>query len=286
LTLPSIVPGGSASDGTPYYDFGRPVTVDIEVVGSYDVASRLLSWTPMAEVSQHEQLYMEAPELLLSQAAIERILEAMGLPPGGLPPVGAVALTLTNQTKAAAVSEELRETIRDFSVVSVVQETTYANARHLPEKIYEGPVEMRPTPLPLRQPAIPSDAGNIYGILLFGFAGLVAAGNSTLMVLSRRTEFAILKAIGMRGFEIAIVVMVEVVTLAFIGLLIGFTTAEMGSLPVLLTNKVGLAAALKGLARDFGIVAAATLTCALVFALVPVRKTLRITVAEAMRGNE
>lgn len=286
LTLPSIVPGGSASGGTPYYDFGRPVTVDIEVVGSYDVASRLLSWTPMAEVSQHEQLYMEAPELLLSQAVIERILEAMGLPPGGLPPVGAVALTLTNQTKAAAVSEELRETIRDFSVVSVVQETTYANARHLPEKIYESPVEMRPTPLPLRQPAIPSDAGNIYGILLFGFAGLVAAGNSTLMVLSRRTEFAILKAIGMRGFEIAIVVMVEVATLAFIGLLIGFTTAEIGSLPVLLTNKVGLAAALKGLARDFGIVAAATLTCALVFALVPVRKTLRITVAEAMRGNE
>jgi ABC-type antimicrobial peptide transport system permease subunit len=90
----------------------------------------------------------------------------------------------------------------------------------------------------------------------------------------------------MRGFEIAIVVMVEVATLAFIGLLIGFTTAEIGSLPVLLTNKVGLAAALKGLARDFGIVAAATLTCALVFALVPVRKTLRITVAEAMRGNE
>jgi len=120
---------------------------------------------------------------------------------------------------------------------------------------------------------------------LFGFAGLVAAGNSTLMVLSRRTEFAILKAVGLRGFEIALVVMVEVVALAVVGLLIGFGLAEIGNLPIILTNKIGTRAVVAALLGDFSIVAAATLGCAVVFALIPVSKTLRITVAEAMRGN-
>jgi len=122
-------------------------------------------------------------------------------------------------------------------------------------------------------------------VVLFGFAGLVVAGNSTLMVLTRRTEFAILKAIGLRGFEVGVVVMVEVLTLSMIGLLIGFGAAEVGSLPVILTNSIGLGEVLRAVALDFGLVAAAALSCAVVFSLAPVYKTLRITVSEAMRGN-
>jgi ABC-type antimicrobial peptide transport system permease subunit len=195
-------------------------------------------------------------------------------------------VSLRDQSKAVAVTEELRGLVPTLSVVTVAQEADFANARNLPETIYECPPDFRPRPLPLSQPAVPPEARQFFGLLLFGFAGLVAAGNSTLMVLSRRTEFAILKAIGMRGFEIGLVVMVEVVTLAVIGLVLGFSVAEVGSLPIILTNRIGPAAVLKAIGRDFAIVASATLACAVVFALVPMSRTLRITVAEAMRGDE
>jgi len=285
LTVPSIVPGDPDEGRPPYFDFSRPVTVEIKVVGTYDAATRLLDWVSSPQVSFHEQLYLEAPEFLLNPAAFDKILADAGLPEGQPPPVGALLLGLEDQSKAEEAAGELREAVPGYSVVTVARETAFANARLLPEPIYECPVDYRPRALPLRQPAIPADAGNIFGIVLFCFAGLVVAGNSTLMVLSRRTEFAILRAIGMRGFEIGLVVMVEVLTLSVIGLLAGFGAAEVGNLPVILTNAVGLGPALKAVALDFAVVALATLSCAVVFSLVPVSKTLRITVSEAMRGN-
>ncbi|HCW51086.1 MAG TPA: hypothetical protein DGR79_03320 [Clostridiales bacterium] len=291
LVVPGIVcrpagPGeGSEGRLRPFYDFSRPVTVEVRLVGAYDVASRLYQWVHARGVSGYEQLYMEAPEILLNPAAFDDILRAAGLPEGEAPPVGALLVRLRSQAKAEATVEELRRMLPGYSVVSVARETAFANARLLPEPVHHCPPEKRATPLPRTQPFVPADTERLFAFLLFGFAGLVTAGNSALMVLSRRTEFAILKAIGMRGFEIGFVVLVEVVTLAVIGLLVGFTAAEVASLPVILTNKIGTRAVLTAVARDFAVVAAATLGCAVVFALVPISKTLRITVSEAMRGD-
>jgi ABC-type antimicrobial peptide transport system permease subunit len=133
---------------------------------------------------------------------------------------------------------------------------------------------------------VPADTGNLFAVLLFAFAGLVAAGNATLLVLSRRTEFAILKAIGLRGFEVGFTVMVEVVTLATVGLLVGFTAGEIMALPIFLTNGLGLSAVVRAIGQDLGVVAPVTLGCAIVFSLAPMAKTLSITVAEVMRANE
>ncbi len=285
LRLPRIVPG-QRPGAPPRYDFGNPVTVRIRVVGTYDVASRLYHWVPAKGVSEYEQLYLEAPEFLMPEAALDRVLATMGLPEGDLPPVGALLVRAVDQSKLEALVPVLREAVPGYSVVSVAKETAYANARSLPERIYECPPRFILPPLPLRQPAVPAEAGNVFGLVLFGFAGLLAAGNATLLVLSRRTEFAILKAVGMRSFEVGLMVMVEVVTLATIGLVLGFVAGEVGALPIILTNRVGAGTALAAVGRDFALVAPATLGCSILFSLVPVSRTLRITVAEAMRGNE
>jgi hypothetical protein len=281
LTLPRIASGRSGLS----YDFTNPVTVDIKIVGTYDVFSRLFSWPPARGARCWEQLCLEAPELLMPQAGLKRLLEIMGLPPGELPPVGALALRLRDQSKAEAVVPALRKAAPFLSVVTVAREAAFANSRELPETIYEAPPSVRYA-RPLSQPAIPTEAGSLFGVILFGFAGLVAAGNATLLVLTRRTEFAILKAIGLRGYEVALVVMVEVVFLSTLGLLLGFVAGEAGALPIILTNNIGLGSVLRALGRDFGIVAGATLGCSVLFSLVPMLKTLRITVSEAMRGNE
>ncbi len=283
LTLPRIKAG---AQGQLVYDFSDPVTLDIRIVGTYDVLSRLYHWIPVRGLHDYEQLYLESPELLMPQAGLDRVLAAMGLPEGGVPPVGALTLRLGDQSKAEETVQALRQTVPDLSVVTVAAETSYANLRNLPETIYFAPRRFQREPLPRRQEAVPAEAGSIFGMILFGFAGLVAAGNTTLLVLSRRTEFAILKAIGLRSYEVAIMVMIEVLTLAVIGLGVGFAAGEFSSVPILLTNGVPWAEVWSRLVRDLGVVAGATLGCSVLFSLVPMSKTLRITVAEAMRGNE
>jgi hypothetical protein len=307
LALPRIVPSPTPGQ-PPYFDFSDPVSVEIRVIGTYDVFSRLYSIMPGPGQALYEQLYLEAPELLMTQAAFDRLLTLMGLPPGAQPPVEALALRLENQAKAVTVVEALRRSLPGLSVVSVAEQAAYANQHGLPEQVYEltgDRLKSRTTVTvvgsarqsrimgtrgrtfaPAGQPSVPADTGALFSVLLFGFAGLVAAGNATLVVLSRRTEFAILKAVGLRGFEVAFTVIVEVVTLAVVGMLIGFAAGEVIALPLILTNSVSPAAALRTIGQDFAVVVLTTLGCAVVFSLAPMTKTLSITVLEAMRANE
>lgn len=308
LALPRIVPSPTPGQ-PPYFDFSDPISVEIRVVGTYDVFSRLYSIMPRPGESLYEQLYLEAPELLMTQAAFDRLLTLMGLPPGGQPPVEALVLRLENQAKAVTVVEALRRSLPGLSVVSVADEAAYANQHGLPEQVYElagDRLQARTTvtvtggsrqPFEIAgvrgrtfasagQPSVPADTGALFSVLLFGFAGLVAAGNATLVVLSRRTEFAILKAVGLRGFEVAFTVIVEVVTLAVVGMLIGFAAGEAIALPLILTSSVSPAAAIRTIGQDFAVVVLTTLGCAVVFSLAPMMKTLSITVLEAMRANE
>jgi len=302
LVLPTIVQG-SSPDQAPYFDYGKTIAVEVRIVGTYDVLSRLYSRKPGPSVTIYEQLFLEAPELLMPQAGFDRLLALMGLPAGGQPPTGALTLRLENQAKAVEVVAALRAAVPGLSAVSVADEAAYANLRGQPERVYElapagsiGVTRRRtggrlwaipssPFP-PLGQPTVPADTGNLFAVLLFAFAGLVAAGNATLLVLSRRTEFAILKAIGLRGFEVGFTVMVEVVTLATAGLLVGFTAGEIMALPIILTNSLDLPAVVRAIGQDLGVVAPVTLGCAIVFSLAPMAKTLSITVAEVMRANE
>ena len=301
LVLPTIVQG-SSPDQAPYFDYGKTIAVEVRIVGTYDVLSRLYSQKPGPSVAIYEQLFLEAPELLMPQAGFDRLLALMGLPAGGEPPAGALVLRLENQAKAVEVVAALRAAVPGLTVVSVADEAAYANLRGQPERVYElapagsigvtrrrsahqSVIPRSPFP-PLGQPTVPADTGNLFAVLLFAFAGLVAAGNATLLVLSRRTEFAILKAIGLRGFEVGFTVMVEVVTLATVGLLVGFTAGEIMALPIFLTNSLGLSAVVRAIGQDLEVVALTTLGCAIVFSLVPMAKTLSITVAEVMRTNE
>lgn len=288
LVLPSVARTGEGPEAGLAFDYGRPVTVQLNLVGTYEVASRLHHWIIAkggSALSGYEQLYLEVPEIMLTEAGFDRVLQVMGLAEGEAPPVGAVVVRLTDLSKSEPVVEDLRKLCPGFSVVSVARETAFANARGLPETIYACPPDKRPVPLPLAQPVVPVDTGDVFGFVVFGFAGLVAAGNSTLMVLSRRSEFAILKAIGLRGFEVGMVVLVEVLVLSTVGLVVGFGAAEVGNLPIILSNQVEPGAVARAVAADFGLVAACTLGCAVTFSLIPVAKTLRITVAEAMRGG-
>jgi hypothetical protein len=279
-------PGSSGSlVGTPYFDLSDPVTIELDVVGVYELATRHLHWS-YRKTDYYEPLYLEAPEILVPPATYRRILEAMGLPGGAPAPVGALALRLADQATAETTAETLRQALPGYSVVTTVGETAFANSRGLPEPIYVCPPLFQPPTQALRQPVLPATKGRLLGLLMFGFAGVVAAANSTLLVISRRQEFAILRAVGLRGFEVAGVVLVEVLTLALVGLALGYGVGELVTIPALRLNGVPWPEILGLALRDLGVVAGTTLTATAAFSLFPMARSLSITVAEAMRAND
>jgi hypothetical protein len=285
LTLPRLLPAGAGRPAR-FADPREAVEVELTVVGVYDLPSRVLTWKDKMGVDQSEQLYWRAPELLVPPKTMEHLLSVLGVGPEDIPPAGALLVSLQNQSQAEATAGEIRRSVSGLSVVSVARETTYANQRRLPEPILRCPLDALPKPPPVGQPVIPAETSGLFGLILFGFAGLLAAGSGTLLVLKRRAEFAILKAIGLRNYEVGLVVVVEAVTLAAVGCLAGFGVGLVGSLPSLLANGVDLGLALAWLGRTFGLVVTTTLGFAVVFSLAPLIRTLRITVMEVVRTDE
>jgi len=283
-TVPALARPPGDAGATTYGDPAQAITLELEVVGTYQLYGRLLHYQ-IDRQDYYEALFFDGPEILLAPAAYEGLLAAMGLQAGESPPAGALLVRVADQSRIEATTRELRALLPDLSLITVARELAYANSRGLPEPIRTCPWEHRPHPLPLTQPVIPAGSKVSTGVVLFAFAGLAAAGNSTLLVIGRRKEFAILKATGLRGHEIALVVLVEVLTLGLLGFLAGFGAAELSALPILLTNAVAPVDALGRLLRDAAVVGLATIGASAVFALVPMVKTLSVSVAEVMRGE-
>jgi len=106
LTLPRVIHGTSANAWQiSYADPADAITVEIRVVGVYEVRGRTIRYT-VNRADYYESLFFEGPEILLPPAAFDLVLEQMGYLPGDPPPVGALA---------------------GYSVVTVATETTYAH---------------------------------------------------------------------------------------------------------------------------------------------------------------
>lgn len=277
---PGLVPGGPDA----------AVKLEFEVVGVYTTYTRDLHYTTgepsgKSAGSEIEDLYLHAPEILLSPAAYAEVLEAIGLRQGEPEPVGALVLTLADQSTANATCRALRREFPEYAFITVATEAGYANLRNAPEPIVECPTGSRPIPGPWTQATLAATSRSTLGLITYALAGLIAAGNSTILVIGRRKEFAILKAIGLRGFEVGLVILSEILTLAGIGLVVGFGLAQIAYIPALVTNQVSGVEALRRAVQGFLWVGGGLLGTAALFALAPIRKTLAISVAEVMRDD-
>lgn len=267
-----------------YDGAGANLTFDLTVVGLYELPTRVLHYN-IGRTDFYEQLYWEAPEVLIPPRTMDRLLTMAGRSDTDPAPVGALLVSLKDQSIAERTADELRGVLEPFSVVSVARQADYGLSRVLPEPIYECPLYVRSVPSSALQPVIPAQAQGLLGVVLFVLGGLVAAGNATLVVLGRQTEFAVLKAIGLMNWEIATVVVTEVLCLSMVGFVVGFSAAVIVSLPMLLSSGVGPGQIIGIFADRLAVVAPLMTATAVLFSIFPAIRVLRVTVMEAMRGD-
>ncbi len=282
------------SQGIQRFDYTTTTQFELRIIGTYALATRVFAWeTGSASGDQYasEELFFSNPELMVPLGTFKRIVGvACGRPIEQLEEVllpTAVLLSVENFAFVEAVAAAVDRALEGVTVVSVPRQAALANQAGLPEPMFSVPAELRPTYAPdaLRpaQEARPVDVARVFNVALFLVAALVAATNATILVMERRREIGVLKAIGSRTGDIMVMVMVELLLLSLLGATAGFVAVRIYATGVLLSTGTAWSEIAGITWREWVLVLSATAVAAAGFGLIPALGTLRMTAAEVLR---
>jgi putative ABC transport system permease protein len=132
---------------------------------------------------------------------------------------------------------------------------------------------------------VPMDMRRVTEVLSFMIAALLAATNLSILMLSRKNEIGILRALGATQWNIISMVLAESLWIAFLGSLIGGLTTQPAVAYQLLSNKIASRTVVLTMAANLGKLMGFSLGAAVLFGFLPVAKALRVTPAQVMRGE-
>ena len=273
--------------GKVHFDYTQTAQVDLTIMGSYALRSRTVSWTIEVgeeEIVLTEELDFTTPEILIPPATFEAIVQEFLSPGGGelaqaLAPT-ALAVTVDNFAFVETVARNIGHQLDGYSVISVPRQAQWANQAYLPEPIYRKPVEEVPLS---HQRGYPVNVAPVFNTVLFLVAALIAATNATILVLERRKEIGILKAVGATDGNVVIMVLSEVLALSFMGTLAGFALVRTYATSILISTETPWQDMVLITLREGGLVLLATALAAGTFALLPALGTIRLSALEVLK---
>ena len=192
----------------------------------------------------------------------------------------ALSVRVDNFAFVESMASTIRQELEGYSVISVPRQVDFANQAYLPEPIFRKPVEEIP---PSRQRGYPVDVAGVFNAVLFMVAALIAATNATILVLERRKEIAILKALGGTDGHVVLMVLSEVLALSLLGAFCGFAVVRMYATSILVSTRTAWQDILCITLREGGLVLLATTLAAGIFALLPALGTIRLSALEVLK---
>ncbi|MDP2871528.1 MAG: ABC transporter permease [Bacillota bacterium] len=271
------------ADGQVSYDFLRETAYEIDLVGQYATRTGAVSWqTPKGDY-MHEDLFWVTPQLQIPAGAFADIWAGVS---GGMPLDHAVQVGLRVDRLAYVedIATELRRLLPAYSVVSVPQQMELAHVRGLPEASFSAPIEMLGgTDIP--QTGLPVDLSRTFFVLVCLVAALLMATNLLFLVSERRKEIGILKAIGARGTDVALMILTEALTLNLLGTLLGFGLIRILATWTMISNRIPIAEIGRATANDFAVVMSAAALAAALFGMLPAWQMARLTSMEVLRND-
>ncbi len=136
------------------------------------------------------------------------------------------------------------------------------------------------------QSVIPADVSTMVVLGSFFIAGMLLVANMYLMVMQRRKDMAVLKAVGMSPGQVMRLILLETTMFSALGGLIGFSLTRLAVTGVLSLSEVSSAEIALLTARTGGIVVGSSVLLALIFGLLPAYQAVRQTTMEVLREVE
>lgn len=271
--------------GIPHVDYSRePKTYRALISSVVRSPTRTVSWLiPPAPIPTNEQGYVHWPDVYLSEGTWQRLWhEHAG---GEEYPVLALSLQVHNMGSLYQTVDSLRNEYPHWSILSVRDAIERGNRFNLIDTFYEAPTQYwAATEVP--SIAFASQAHKAVAVsLMYLNAGMLLASQMLMAVAGRRNEIGILKTIGARRRDVALLILYEAVIIALIGSLSGYLFVKVAGLHQAMANNVALSVIIRTSAREQGIVLLATLTSAIVFGVLPAWRVSRLAVMDVFRNS-
>jgi predicted lysophospholipase L1 biosynthesis ABC-type transport system permease subunit len=238
-----------------FLDYENPILATIQMKGA----------ATFTEGGGAEARTLSDPAVFVSAATLESLATAAGFPVEATN--WGISVSLKDMATSENVAALLRREFRDFTVLPASQLTAAAVSR---SAISAG---------------VPMDMRRITEGIAFVTAALLSATNLTVLMLSRKNEIGILRALGATRLNIATMVLTESVWISLLGAVLGGLLTQPAIIWQLLSNKVGSDVMLAEVGSGLGKAVAFAAVSAALFGFLPVAKALRVTPAQVLRGE-
>lgn len=250
-------PSGAVENANPHFagfDYERHVAATIDIVGQ----------ASFAEGSPGGPTYAN-PVLFVTPETFDALKSASGIP-DSLTNWG-ISVTVDNMADLENYVGLLRRQYPDLTVYSVSQLSTASANR---DTMATG---------------VPMDMRRVTEALSFMIAALLSATNLSVLMLARKNEIGILRAIGATRWNITCMVLAESIWVAFLGSLIGGLFTQPAILWQFLSNNIEFRIVAETIGANLGRALGFSVAAAVLFGFLPVAKALRVTPAQVLRGE-
>ncbi len=263
-------------------DYSDPIRIEVQVAGHVAMPTRSLTWPHGLMITVSETAYMHASNLYVTPETWQQIwLQVSGQ---AEPPLNNISLRVSDLSELAPLMDSLQKRFPQFTFVDVEQ---FAKRMELTSRLdyfYRAPSFVY-NPARSASLAVPRELGPITGLLLFLIAGMLTMSRMLTGTAARRSEIGILKTLGARRHDIAVMALSEAVVNALIGSVLGFLLIRLGGLAVEVSNDVPWNVILNRTLREGALVVTLASGTALLFALAPAIRLSNLTVMEVLRGE-
>lgn len=258
------------------FDYGTMQAVELAVSGT-------LRTVTAAELTEAGPIYYYwgSGAILVEQEALDGLARQAGLPRA---PVAGLALKATDLVDLDALTTEVRGALAGYNVFSVRElDAVLAWTGAVAPLTGEVPGAMAAAAIAPR--GLPIDLNLIFAVLAFTIAAMIVAANLLVLLVERRREISILRSLGARTLDIAVMVQTEMLVLSLAGCVLGFWPVRLLSTITLLSNRLSAGRIAALTLGDFGIVCGIALGMAAAFGLLPAIASTRTTCMEALRND-
>ena len=254
LELPKFT-GKIALDGSAYLDYESSVPAKMLIKGQVS----------FSEGGGTALRTMADPVVFVARSTLSSLAKAAGYPEDAT--YWGISVTVKDMSELENVAAMLRREFPDFTV--------------LPASALESAAASRTS----ISTGIPMDMRRVTEAIAFITAALLSATNLTVLMMSRKNEIGILRALGATRWNIGCMVLTESIWIALLGSVAGSVVTQPAIFWQLLSNRAGAAILLReaggGMAKAVGF----SLAAASVFGFLPIARALRITPAQVLRGE-
>lgn len=236
------------------YDYENVVLERLEIVGSLRFPNSNPFFPPFSN-----------PVVFVTPETFAMLKEATGIPDSGT--TWGISVSVKNMADLESYAALLRRQYPDFTVYGIPQLSAASTDR--------GSVGS----------GVPIDMRRVTEALSFMIAALLSATNLSILMLARKNEIGILRALGATGWDLTLMVLSECLCVAFLGSLIGSLLTQPAIIYQLLSNRIPSQTVIMTIATNLGKALGFSLGAAVLFGFLPVAKAVRVTPAQVLRGE-